>query len=87
MAPTAKELEAKLAAAQAEIESLKKASQGEFKMKVTEAGKLSVYGLFQRFPVTLSGEGWLVVVEHVSEVEKAAKDCINAQVRLKMAKK
>jgi uncharacterized small protein (DUF1192 family) len=51
------ELEAKLAALQAENAKLKASKVGKLTLKVSEKGGLSVYGL-GRFPVTLYAQQW-----------------------------
>ena len=46
----------------AENEALKKTSSRGLSLKVSEKGALSVYGM-GRFPVTLSEEQWLKLLE------------------------
>lgn len=40
----------------------------EFNHKVTDKGKLSIYGLSQRFPVTLSKAAWLKILDNAEAI-------------------
>ena len=51
------ELVARLAAAEARVQTLQTAKQGPLTVKRSEKGAVSVYGL-GRFPVTLYGSQW-----------------------------
>lgn len=51
----------------AELEALKKAQAAKFKLKVSEKGALSVYGL-QRFPVSLYREQWEAILENAEVI-------------------
>jgi hypothetical protein len=42
---------------------------GELRLKVSEKGGLSVYGL-GRFPVTLYKEQWTRLLDHVDEIKR-----------------
>jgi hypothetical protein len=55
--PPEEELQAEIERLRAENESLKKPARGQFGLKVSEKGALSVYGM-GRFPVTLYREQW-----------------------------
>jgi len=57
----------------AENAALKEQSNGRFKLKVSEKGGVSLYGL-GRFPVTLYREQWEFLFEHVDDVKKFLKD-------------
>lgn len=60
-----------LAEARAEAERLKaKGSGGALKLKVSEKGAVSVYGLNSKWPVTLYGEQWKRLISYVPEIEK-----------------
>lgn len=69
-------------ALRAEIERLKqeneqlktqKSRAGQFSLKVSEKGALSVYGM-GRFPVTLYQEQWLKLLDHADEIRAFIKD-------------
>ncbi len=67
--PTEDEMKAEIERLRAENESLKKPTRGQFSLKVSEKGALSVYGM-GRFPVTLYREQWeklLVMSEQIRE--------------------
>jgi len=49
---------------------------GVFRMKISEKGGLSVYGL-GRFPVTLYKEQWIRLLDHADEVRKELNDPAN----------
>jgi hypothetical protein len=55
--PTEEEMKAEIERLRAENETLKKPTRGQFGLKVSEKGALSVYGM-GRFPVTLYREQW-----------------------------
>ena len=65
--------EQKLARLEAENKALKEqVSQrkpGELRLKISEKGGLSVYGL-GRFPVTLYKEQWVRLLERADEIKK-----------------
>jgi hypothetical protein len=65
--------EQKLARLEAENRSLKEQMDqrkpGELRLKVSEKGGLSVYGL-GRFPVTLYKEQWTRLLDHVDEIKR-----------------
>ena len=63
-------LEQKLARLEAENQALKEQASrkpGELRLKISEKGGLSVYGL-GRFPVTLYKEQWTRLLAHVEEI-------------------
>ncbi len=68
------QLQAQLAALMAENAALKaKAAQaGTFKLKVSEKGALSLYGM-GRFPVTLYKQQWRKVIARAGEIEAFIK--------------
>ena len=57
-----RELEAKLAQSQ---------SGGPVRFQVGKTGGLSMYGLAQRFPITLYAEGWEILLAHTNEIRAA----------------
>jgi hypothetical protein len=59
-------LEAENRALKAQIDQHK---PGELRLKISEKGALSVYGL-GRFPVTLYKEQWARLLDHVDEIKK-----------------
>ena len=65
--------EQKLARLEAENRALREQMEqrkpGELRLKISEKGGLSVYGL-GRFPVTLYKEQWVRLLEHVEEIKK-----------------
>ncbi|HEY7716382.1 MAG TPA: hypothetical protein VIE90_17850 [Candidatus Binatia bacterium] len=65
--------EQKLARLEAENRALKEQIEqrkpGEFRLKISEKGGLSVYGL-GRFPVTLYKEQWARLLNHADEIKK-----------------
>ncbi|HUR71802.1 MAG TPA: hypothetical protein VMZ02_07440 [Candidatus Limnocylindrales bacterium] len=69
-------IEAKLARLEAENQALKKQvdrKPGELRLKVSEKGGLSIYGL-GRFPVTLYKEQWNRLLEHADEIREFLKN-------------
>jgi hypothetical protein len=64
--------EQKLARLEAENRALKEQIErkpGELRLKISEKGGLSVYGL-GRFPVTLYKEQWTRLLDHSDEIKK-----------------
>jgi hypothetical protein len=53
----------------AENAALKEQNNGRFKLKVSDKGGVSLYGL-GRFPVTLYREQWNFLLEHVDDIKK-----------------
>jgi hypothetical protein len=66
--PSYEELAQAYAAQQAEIERLKAAQQASLKLKVSEKGAVSCYGL-GRFPVTLYSGQWERLLAAKAEIE------------------
>ena len=69
-------VEQKLARLEAENQALKEQvdrKTGQLRMKVSEKGGLSIYGL-GRFPVTLYKEQWVRLLDHVDEIKAFLKD-------------
>lgn len=62
------ELQAELAQLRAENEALKKSAKNALRLKVSEKGALSLYGL-GRFPVTLYKEQWVKVLDFDKEIK------------------
>ncbi len=64
--------EQKVARLEAENQRLKQQMEerksGQLRLKVSEKGGLSVYGL-GRFPVTLYKEQWMRLLEHADEIK------------------
>jgi hypothetical protein len=64
--------EQKLARLEAENRALKdqieQRKPGQLRLKISEKGGLSVYGL-GRFPVTLYKEQWIRLLDHVDEIK------------------
>jgi len=54
-------------------EQMEQRKPGQLRLKVSEKGGLSVYGL-GRFPVTLYKEQWIRLLEHVDEIKKFLQD-------------
>jgi len=50
-------------------EQMEQRKPGQLRLKISEKGGLSVYGL-GRFPVTLYKEQWIRLLEHVDELKK-----------------
>ena len=69
--------EQKLARLEAENRALREQVEqrkpGQLRLKVSEKGGLSIYGL-GRFPVTLYKEQWLRLLDHVDEIKKFLQD-------------
>ena len=68
-------IEAKLARLEAENQALKQQVErkpGELRLKVSEKGGLSIYGL-GRFPVTLYKEQWTRLLDHADEIREFLK--------------
>jgi len=68
-------IEDKLARLEAENQALKKQvdrKPGELRLKVSEKGGLSIYGL-GRFPVTLYKEQWNRLLDHADEIREFLK--------------
>ena len=69
--------EEKLARLEAENRALKAQMEerkpGQLRLKVSEKGGLSVYGL-GRFPVTLYKEQWIRLLDHADEIKSFLKD-------------
>ncbi len=68
-------IEAKLARLEAENQALKQQVErkpGELRLKVSEKGGLSIYGL-GRFPVTLYKEQWNRLLDHADEIRDFLK--------------
>ena len=69
-------IEEKLARLEAENQALKKQvdrKPGELRLKVSEKGGLSIYGL-GRFPVTLYKEQWNRLLDHADEIREFLKN-------------
>ena len=54
-------------------EQVEQRKPGQLRLKISEKGGLSVYGL-GRFPVTLYKEQWIRLLEHVDEIKKFLQD-------------
>jgi hypothetical protein len=69
--------EQKLARLEAENRALREQAEerkpGQLRLKVSEKGGLSVYGL-GRFPVTLYKEQWTRLLDNVEEIRKFLQD-------------
>ena len=68
-------IEAKLARLEAENQALKQQVErkpGELRLKVSEKGGLSIYGL-GRFPVTLYKEQWSRLLDYAEEIREFLK--------------
>ena len=68
-------IEEKLARLEAENQALKQQVErkpGELRLKVSEKGGLSIYGL-GRFPVTLYKEQWNRLLDHADEIREFLK--------------
>jgi hypothetical protein len=71
--PTDEELQAENERLRAEIEALKKPARGQFGLKVSEKGALSVYGM-GRFPVTLYREQWEKLLAMSDQIRDFIRD-------------
>jgi hypothetical protein len=67
------ELKAELERLRSENEALKKGGSSGLRMKVSEKGAVSVYGM-GRFPVTLYKEQWLKLLNMSDEIRKFIAD-------------
>lgn len=69
--------EQKLARLEAENQALREQIEqkkpGQLRLKVSEKGALSVYGL-GRFPVTLYKEQWIRLLDYADEIRSFIKD-------------
>jgi hypothetical protein len=69
--------EQKLARLEAENKALREQvadrRPGQLRLKVSEKGALSIYGL-GRFPVTLYKEQWVRLLEHADEIKTFLKE-------------
>jgi hypothetical protein len=69
--------EQKLARLEAENKALREQVEqrrpGQLRLKVSEKGGLSIYGL-GRFPVTLYKEQWIRLLEHAEEIKSFLKE-------------
>ena len=69
--------EQKLARLEAENKALREQVDerrpGQLRLKVSEKGGLSIYGL-GRFPVTLYKEQWIRLLEHAEEIKSFLKE-------------
>jgi hypothetical protein len=69
--------EEKLARLEAENKALREQVDqrrpGQLRLKVSEKGGLSIYGL-GRFPVTLYKEQWIRLLEHAEEIKSFLKE-------------
>jgi hypothetical protein len=69
--------EQKLARLEAENKALREQVEqrrpGQLRLKVSEKGGLSVYGL-GRFPVTLYKEQWIRLLDHAEEIKSFLKE-------------
>lgn len=69
--------EQKLARLEAENKALREQMEqrrpGQLRLKVSEKGGLSVYGL-GRFPVTLYKEQWMRLLDHAEEIKSFLKE-------------
>jgi len=77
----AEEMKAELERLRAENDALKKTSSKGLKLKVSEKGGLSVYGL-GRFPVTLYKEQWNKLLDMAEEI-RAFIQANEAQLKTK----
>jgi hypothetical protein len=67
------DLKAELERLRNENAALKKGASSGLRMKVSEKGALSIYGM-GRFPVTLYKEQWLRLLEKADEIRAFIKD-------------
>lgn len=54
-------------------EQVEQRRSGQFRLKVSEKGGLSLYGL-GRFPVTLYKEQWFRLLDHAEEIKSFLKE-------------
>jgi hypothetical protein len=54
-------------------EQMEQRKPGQLRLKISEKGGLSVYGL-GRFPVTLYKEQWIRLLDYVDEIRKFLQD-------------
>ena len=54
-------------------EQMEQRKPGQLRLKVSEKGGLSVYGL-GRFPVTLYKEQWIRLLDHADEIKSFLKE-------------
>ena len=54
-------------------EQIEQRRPGQLRLKVSEKGALSIYGL-GRFPVTLYKEQWVRLLEHAEEIKSFLKE-------------
>jgi len=54
-------------------EQMEQRKPGQLRLKISEKGGLSVYGL-GRFPVTLYKEQWIRLLDYVDEIKKFLQD-------------
>jgi hypothetical protein len=54
-------------------EQIEQRRSGQLRLKVSEKGALSIYGL-GRFPVTLYKEQWVRLLEHAEEIKSFLKE-------------
>lgn len=79
---TAEEKLARLEAENARLrEQMEHRKPGQLRLKVSEKGGLSVYGL-GRFPVTLYKEQWLKLLDYADEIRSFVKEN-DAQLKAK----
>ena len=74
-------LKAELERLRKENEALKKGASSSVRMKVSEKGALSIYGM-GRFPVTLYKEQWLKLLDMADDI-RAFIDAHEAELKAK----
>jgi hypothetical protein len=67
------EMQAEIERLRTENERLKGGDKGALRLKVSEKGALSVYGM-GRFPVTLYQEQWLRLLDKADEIKQFIRD-------------
>jgi len=72
------ELKAELERLRKENEALKKGASSGIRMKVSEKGAVSIYGM-GRFPVTLYKEQWLKLLDRRRVTRRCATNCVPAR--------
>lgn len=65
--------QAELERVKAELAALKAERERNIKLKVSDKGACSLYGL-GRFPITLYVEQWEAVIERIPEIQKFLSD-------------